>query len=58
MVVTVSGVSLQLLDDSNLQAVAANGQGGKSTAAAARAASERLGGMDGWVGGTWVRQAL
>ncbi|CAM9544192.1 unnamed protein product, partial [Ectocarpus fasciculatus] len=53
VVVTVSGVSLQLLDDSNLQAVAANGQGGNSTAAAARAASERLGGMDGWVGGTW-----
>ncbi|CBN76641.1 conserved unknown protein [Ectocarpus siliculosus] len=54
VVVTLSGVSLQLLDDSNLQAVAANGQGGKSTAAAARAASERLGGMDGWVGGTWA----
>ncbi|CAM9973105.1 unnamed protein product [Ectocarpus sp. 8 AP-2014] len=54
VVVTVSGVSLQLLDDSNLQAVAANGQGGKSMVAAARAASDRLGGMDGWVGGTWA----
>ncbi|CAM9091454.1 unnamed protein product [Hapterophycus canaliculatus] len=51
VVVKASGTTVQLLDDSNLQAVALVGKEG--TSAAARAAAERLGVMDGWVGGTW-----
>ena len=59
MVVSVSGTTLQLLDDSNLQAVTPVGQEGSQTKTrkretAARAASEGLGVMDDWAGGAWV----
>lgn len=54
--ITISGATVQLLDDSNLQAVAAAGQ--ENASAAARMASERPGTMNGWVGGTWVSQTL
>lgn len=53
--ITVSGTTIQLLDDSNLQAVAAARQ--DKMPAAARSASERPSAMDGWIGGTWVSQA-
>lgn len=54
MVVTVSGTTLQLLDDSNLQAVAATGE---EKTSAARTTSGRPGTMDGWMGGgAWVSQ--
>lgn len=55
--ITVSGTTIQLLDDSNLQAVATAG-GQDNTSAAARMTSERPSAMDGWIGGTWVSQAV
>lgn len=59
VVLSVSRTTLQLVDDSNLQAVAPVGQEASQTKArtretAARATSEGLGVMDGWVGGAWV----
>lgn len=59
MVVSVSSTTLQLLDDSNLQAVAPIGHEasqtkGRTRETAARATSEGLGAMDGWAGGAWV----
>lgn len=59
VVVSVSRTTLQLLDDSNLQAVAPVGHEASQTKVrtretAARATSEGLGAMGGWVGGAWV----
>ncbi|CAM9524405.1 unnamed protein product [Scytosiphon promiscuus] len=51
VVVSVSSTTIQLLDDSNLQAFAPGGKNRTSTASSA--AVESLGVMDGWVGGTW-----
>lgn len=57
MVVSVSGFTLQLLDDSDLQSVVA-AAGKKKTSAAARVvAPERPGEIGGWIGGTWVSRS-
>lgn len=55
MVITVSGTTLQLLDDSNLQAVAAAGE---EKSSAARRTLGRPSTMDGWMGGSWVSRGL
>lgn len=63
VVVSVSSTTLQLLDDSNLQAVAPVGHEasqtkGRTRETAARATSEGLGAMDGWAGGAWVSLSI
>ena len=54
--ISVSGTTIQLLDDSNLQAVAAASQDKTPATTRIVAERERPSAMDGWVGGTWVSQ--
>lgn len=53
--ITFSCTTLQLLDDSNLQGVAA---AATTLAAVTTTTAEGPSATDGWVGGTWVSEVL
>lgn len=56
VVITISRTTVQLLDESKLQAVAGVGEqaSGPRGAAARAVSSDRQNVIDGWIGGTWV----
>ena len=56
MVVSVSGTIIQLIDETNLQAVA-GGVKMESEIRARSTSSEGAGMVDGWIGGTWVSES-